>query len=99
MSSACLSAASATAHSSGEPTYFSGRVDSSASNSVRPKSRSSPTTNFSSDASSSCSCPGAQKMCESSWVKPRARVRPCTTPDFSYRYTVPNSNSRSGSSR
>ena len=29
-----------------------------------------------------------QKMCESSWVKPRARVRPCTTPDFSYRYTV-----------
>ena len=33
-------------------------------------------------------------MCASSWVKPRARVRPCTTPDFSYRYTVPNSNNR-----
>src|SRR5919107_971112 len=27
-------------------------------------------------------------MCASSCVKPRARVRPCTTPDFSYRYTV-----------
>ena len=32
-------------------------------------------------------------------VSPRTRVSPCTTPDFSYRYTVPNSNSRSGSSR
>jgi hypothetical protein len=26
-------------------------------------------------------------------------VSPCTTPDFSYRYTVPNSKNRRGSSR
>ncbi len=29
----------------------------------------------------------------------RTRVSPCTTPDFSNRYTDPNSNNRSGSSR
>ena len=32
-----------------------------------------------------------QNTCASSWVKPRARSRPCTTPDISWRYTVPNS--------
>src|SRR5262249_54899959 len=34
----------------------------------------------------------------SSCVMPRTRIRPWTTPDFSNRYTVPNSNSRNGSS-
>ena len=38
-------------------------------------------------------------MCASSIVSPRTRVSPCSTPDFSYRYTVPNSKSRIGSSR
>ena len=28
-------------------------------------------------------CSFVQKMCASSWVMPRTRVRPCTTPDFS----------------
>src|SRR6476661_1093250 len=30
-------------------------------------------------------------MWASSIVSPRTRVSPCTTPDFSYRYTAPNS--------
>jgi hypothetical protein len=38
-------------------------------------------------------------MWASSMVRPRTRVRPWTTPDFSYRYTAPNSKYRSGSSR
>ena len=38
-------------------------------------------------------------MCASSCVKPRARMRPCTTPESSWRYTVPNSEIRMGRSR
>ena len=34
-------------------------------------------------SSSSAICSLVQKMCASSWVMPRTRVRPCTTPDFS----------------
>ena len=45
------------------------------------------------------SCSGVQKMWASSWVMPRTRSSPLSTPERSKRYTVPNSNSRIGSSR
>ena len=51
------------------------------------------------ELSSGTTCSRVVKMWASSIVSPRTRVSPCTTPDFSYRYTVPNSNRRSGSSR
>ena len=56
------------------------RVDSSGRTRRARKSRSRSTTNSSSEASSPASCSGVQKMCESSWVRPRTRVSPCTTP-------------------
>ena len=77
------SATSASSQSAISPTNLSGRVDSSASNSSNPKSRSSFSTNANRLLSSPASCSDVQKMCESSCVKPRARSRPCTTPDFS----------------
>ena len=89
----------ATSHSSGSPTNFSGRVASSASKSVSPKARRMRRTKASSEVSSPASWSGATKMWASSWVMPRTRVRPWSTPERSKRYTVPSSNSRSGSSR
>ena len=40
-----------------------------------------------------------QKMWLSSWVNPRVRSRPWSTPDRSKRYTVPNSKYLIGRSR
>ena len=40
-----------------------------------------------------------QKICASSWMKPRTRINPCNAPDGSLRWQLPNSASRSGNSR
>ena len=36
-------------------------------------------------------CSSVQKMCPSSWVKPRTRMMPCSAPDGSLRWQEPNS--------
>ena len=86
--------------SSSLPTLLSiGRVLMSASKSLKPNARRISNTKV----TSSCSCgtiwSRVQKMWLSSWVKPRVRISPCSTPDFSNRYTVPSSKIFSGSSR
>ena len=48
---------------------------------------------------SGSTCSRVQKRCASSWVKPRTRASPWSTPDFSRRYTVPSSAIRMGRSR
>ena len=72
------------------PMDFSGRVDISASYS-NPNVDMMWSTSPRMATTSSTTWSRVQNTCASSWVKPRARSRPCTTPDISWRYTVPNS--------
>jgi hypothetical protein len=56
-----------------------------ASNSSKPNARSTDSTNSSSEAISSTSCSAVQKMWLSSWVNPRIRSSPWSTPERSKR--------------
>ena len=67
----------ASSHNEADPTDFSvGLVDSFAWNSLKPNASRTLNTNASSEDNSAAMCSRAQKMCESSWVKPRLRSSP-----------------------
>jgi hypothetical protein len=63
---------------------FSGRVDTATRDgSPSPKVRKTSRAKSRQPATSSTTCSAVQKMCESSWVNPRARSIPLTTPERS----------------
>ena len=79
-----LQGSSALSHRSGSPDVLIGTsVDRSASNSSNPKSRNTINVKSRRLCSSSPIWLSRAKMWLSSWVKPRARSSPCTTPDRS----------------
>ena len=84
---ALCSAFSASCHWSGAPSYLPlappSQVDSSASYSSKPKVFSVSAANSRQLTISSSIWSGVQKICASSWVKPRTRISPCMVPERS----------------
>ena len=62
---------------------FGSQVESSTLNSAKPKVCSTLSANSMQATTSSSICPGVQKMCASSCVKPRTRSSPCMVPERS----------------
>ena len=87
---ALIRALVANSHSASLPMDFSGRVESSTSYS-NPKTAMTWKTKSRTPTISLSTCSGVQMMWASSWVNWRTRVRPCSTPERSWRSTVPSS--------
>ena len=103
VAAASRSAASALSHFSGSPTYLleSGIAQADAHAIVLHAEGAEHDLDQleAADESRRRTWSSVQNRWASSWVKPRTRVIPPSSPDCSQRYTVPNSASRTGKSR